>query len=102
MITKKSIIKGLSSIGCVFGYGLGAATLSGTYSRNISNVLGVDKIGYGLPLSWLQKSSMVYPNSPIQYSLSSENFIADAVFWSLVIGIPILLYKSYKWYKSRK
>ena len=60
-----------------------ATLISGVYAQDLS-LPGATVIGYGLPLSWLRKVTIVYPGSPTHYSLSVESFVLDIVFWSLI------------------
>ena len=38
-----------------------AALISGLYTQDLSYGLGVSVTGYGLPLSWVRKSTTIYP-----------------------------------------
>lgn len=60
-----------------------ATLISGVYAQDLS-LPGASVIGYGLPLSWLRKVTIVYPGSPTRYSLSVESLLLDIGFWSLM------------------
>ena len=60
-----------------------ATLISGVYAQDLS-LPSASVIGYGLPLSWLRKVTIVYPGSPARYSLSVEALLLDIGFWSLM------------------
>jgi len=66
-----------------------ATLISGFYTSDLTHGVGAHVAGYGFPLSWLTKSTIVYPGNPTSYSLSLESLLLDTAFWSLIIGIPI-------------
>jgi len=94
MTIAKKLTKGLA---CV-GLGSLASLISGVYTKDLTR-LGAHITGYGFPLSWLEKTTIVVPDRPTSYSLSLEGLLIDIVFWALLIGV---LYEGYRWYKSRK
>jgi len=101
----EKIKKGLTYIGAVIGWGGLVSLISGLYERDLPHGLGVTSLtGYGFPLSWLKKSTgaIIGPSKPTIYGFYPEILVIDVAFWSLIIGVPILLYELYKWYKSRK
>lgn len=70
-----------------------ATLISGLYAQDLS-LIGVSVTGYGLPLSWLKKVTVVYPGSPTRYSFSVESLLLDMGFWSLIATImAILVYR---------
>jgi len=95
-ITKK-LTRGLAYV----GLGSLASLISYLYTRDLNPLgyTGAYNTGYGFPLSWFKKTTIVYPSSPTFYSLSLEGLLIDIVFWALLIGV---LYEGYSWYKSRK
>lgn len=59
--------------------------------------VGASTTGYGFPFSWLQKVTIVYPDSPTNYNLSPLDLLMDFAFWSFTIGVLIILI----WLKPR-
>lgn len=72
--------------------GLIATLISGLYAQDLSRI-GVSVTGYGLPLSWLRKVAIVYPDSPSHYSFSFESFVLDILFWSLIATLAVIAYR---------
>ncbi len=101
----ENLKKGLGYLLSVIGYGSGASVCSYLYEQDLS-VYGRSITGRGFPLSWWKEGSIVYPNSPITYSFSPENFVIDIAFWSLLIGAPYVIHKGIhkgiQWYRTRK
>lgn len=94
MTIAKELTKGLAYL----GLGSLASLISGLYTKDWV-LLGAYHTGYGFPLSWLEKTTIVYPGRPTSYSLSLGGLLIDIAFWALLTGA---LYRGYKWYKSRK
>ena len=70
-----------------------ATLISGLYTQDLS-LIGVSVTGYGLPLSWLRKATIVYPGSPTRYSLSVESLLLDILFWSLIATLlAVMVYR---------
>lgn len=84
-----SRIKSALIILMIIAFGSIATLISGFYRQNLSNVVGVSVIGYGLPLSWYRVSWIVHPLMPAIHSFHWECFILDIVFWSLVMAVPV-------------
>ncbi len=76
----------------IFVSGLIATLISGLYAQDLSRI-GVSVTGYGLPLSWLRKVTIVYPGSPTRYSFSFESFVLDILFWSLIATLAVIAYR---------
>ena len=68
------------------------------YSQNMTVGLGAKITGYGLPLLWLEKVTIVVPGSPENYSLygSGLNLLADVAFWSIIVAITYFVYLQIK------
>jgi hypothetical protein len=70
--------------------GLVASLASALYTQNLTPpppFVGSSTTGYGFPLTWLKKVTIVYPGSPTAYDLSLSGFVADFAFWSLLMGV---------------
>jgi hypothetical protein len=70
--------------------GLIASSASALYTRDLTPpppFAGSSTTGYGFPLTWLKKVTIVYPGSPTTYDLSLSGFLADFAFWALCIGL---------------
>jgi len=70
--------------------GLLSSLASGLYTRDLTPpppFVGGVETGYGFPLTWLKKVTIVYPGSPTNYSLSLSGFLADFALWSLLMGV---------------
>jgi hypothetical protein len=63
--------------------------ISGLYPQDLSYGLGVSVTGYGLPLSWLKKSTIIYTGDAARYGFYLESFLLDMSFWSLIVGVTI-------------
>ena len=68
------------------------------YSQDMTVGLGASITGYGLPLLWLEKVTIVVPGSPETYSLygSGLNLLADIAFWSIIVAITYFVYLQIK------
>ena len=78
--------------------GVAIALLSAVYSADMTVGLGASITGYGLPLLWLKKVSIVVPGNPTTYSLygSGLYLLADIAFWTLITAIIYIVYKQVK------
>lgn len=78
--------------------GVAIALLSALYSQDMTVGLGATITGYGLPLLWLKKVTIVYPGNPTTYSLygSGLYLLADIVIWTIIVAIIYLVYKQIK------
>jgi hypothetical protein len=68
------------------------------YSQDMTVGLGAKITGYGLPLLWLEKVTIVVRGSPENYSLygSGLNLLADVAFWSIIVAITYFVYLQIK------
>ena len=75
--------------------GVFVSLVSGVYMQDLSQGVGALIIGYGLPMPWLERTTVVVPGPPRHYSLSwyGLGLLADIIFWSIIIGIVHTLYK---------
>ena len=78
--------------------GVAIALLSALYSQDMTVGLGASITGYGLPMLWLEKAVVVYPENPTTYSLygSGLYLIVDIVIWTIIVAIIYLAYKQIK------
>jgi len=78
--------------------GVAVALLSTVYSKDMTVGLGASITGYGLPLLWLKKVSLVVPGTPTTYSLygSGLYLLANIAFWTIIAAIIHLIYKQAK------
>jgi len=78
--------------------GIVISLLSAVYSTDMTVGLGASITGYGLPLLWLKKVSIIVPGNPDTYSLygSGLSLLADIVFWTIIAAIIYLIYKQVK------
>jgi len=78
--------------------GVAVALLSAVYSQDMTLGLGASITGYGLPLLWLKKVSIVVPGNPTTYSLygSGLYLLADIAFWTIIAAIIYIVYKQVK------
>jgi hypothetical protein len=78
--------------------GVAIALLSMLYSQDMTVGLGATITGYGLPLLWLKKVTIIVPVTPEEYSLygSGLYLLADIVFWTIIVALIYLLYKYVK------
>jgi hypothetical protein len=60
--------------------------------------LGASITGYGLPLLWLEKVTVIVPGTPETYSLygSGLNLLADIVFWTIIAEVIYVVYTHIK------
>jgi hypothetical protein len=77
-----------------------AALISGLYTQDLSYGLGVSVTGYGLPLSWVRKSTTIYPGEPTRYEFCLQSLLLDISFWSLIIGVSITVLSNFLKQKS--
>ena len=75
--------------------GIVISLLSAVYSTDMTVGLGASITGYGLPLLWLKKVTVIVPGTPDTYSLygSGLYLLADIVFWTIIAAIIYLIYK---------
>lgn len=85
----------VKSILLVIICGIVIALLSALYSQDMTVGLGASITGYGLPLLWLKKVTVIVPGTPDTYSLygSGLYLLADIVFWIIIAAIIFLIYK---------
>ncbi len=78
--------------------GVAVALLSVVYSQDMTVGLGASITGYGLPLLWLEKVTIVYPGNPTTYSLyeSGLSLLADIAFWTMIVAVIYVVYKQVK------
>ncbi|MFA5364802.1 MAG: hypothetical protein WC325_06435 [Candidatus Bathyarchaeia archaeon] len=71
------------------------ALLCTLYSQDMTVGMGASITGYGLPLLWLKKVTIVYPGSPEEYSLYDNGvpLLADIVFWVIIVTVVYFVYK---------
>jgi len=69
--------------------GVAVALLSALYSQDLTVGMGASITGYGLPMLWLKKVSIIYPGNPTTYSLYGFGSIllADIAFWIIIVAI---------------
>jgi len=79
-----------------------ATLISGLYTQDLSYGLGVSVTGYGLPLSWLKKSTIIYTGEPTRYGFYLEAFLLDISFWSLIIGVTITVVSNFLKQKNKQ
>jgi ribose/xylose/arabinose/galactoside ABC-type transport system permease subunit len=80
--------------------GVVVALLSVVYSQDMTVGVGASITGYGLPMLWLKKVSIVVPGNPTTYSLygSGSILLVDIVFWIIIVAI---IYAAYGLIKKR-
>lgn len=78
--------------------GVAIALLSALYSQDMTVGLGASITGYGLPLLWLKKVTLIVLGTPDEYSLygSGLYLLVDIVFWVVIVAIIYLLYTRIK------
>ena len=76
-------------------FGFIATLISGLYAQDLTYGLGVSVTGYGLPLSWLKKSTTIYPGEATRYEFYAQSLLLDISFWSLIIGVSIAVLSNY-------
>ncbi|MCW4014772.1 MAG: hypothetical protein NWF06_00200 [Candidatus Bathyarchaeota archaeon] len=74
--------------------GVVVTLLSVLYSQDMTVGLGATITGYGLPILWLEKVTIIVPGSPEDYLLynSGGSLIADIVFWTIISAIVYVAY----------
>lgn len=84
-------------LACVMS-GVIITLVSGLYTQDLSKGAGATITGYGLPLTWLEKTVIVVPGSPTSYSLSwyGLGLLADIACWSVLMVVVYLLYDRLK------
>lgn len=65
-------------------------------------LLGVQKFGYGFPFSWLEQSTVVYPNAPTVWSILWLELIANVVIWWIILAIVLYILKKRVFLKKGK
>jgi uncharacterized membrane protein len=75
----------------VFALGLMVTLLSGLYGRNMSQNIGVERIGYGYPLGW-HGHSQIALIMPVIYWFDWEALMLDVAFWSLVFTLLVAVF----------
>jgi hypothetical protein len=78
--------------------GIVISLVSALYSQDMTVGLGASITGYGLPLLWLKKVTVIVPGTPETYSLygSGLYLLADIVFWTIIAAIIYVVYKQVK------
>ena len=78
--------------------GIAISLLSALYSTDMTVGLGASITGYGLPMLWLKKVTVIVPGTPETYSLygSGLYLLVDIVFWTIIAAIIYLIYKQAK------
>lgn len=78
--------------------GIIIALVSALYSQDMTVGLGASITGYGLPLLWLKKVTVIVPGTPDEYSLygSGLYLLADIVFWTIIVAIIYAVYRQVK------
>lgn len=78
--------------------GIIVALLSTLYSQDMTVGLGATIIGYGLPLPWLEKVTVIVPGEPENYSLYNYglSLLADILFWTLIVAVIYVVYMQLK------
>jgi hypothetical protein len=76
-------------------FGVAVALLSALYSQDMTVGLGASITGYGLPMLWLKKVSIIVPGNPTTYSLygSGSYLLADIAFWIIIVAIIYAVYR---------
>jgi hypothetical protein len=78
--------------------GVVISLLSAVYSTDMTVGLGASITGYGLPMLWLEKVTVIVPGTPETYSLygSGLYLLVDIIFWTIIAAIIYLIYKQVK------
>jgi hypothetical protein len=80
----KTVLVGMA----ILALGLAATLLSGLYQRNMTELLGMSKVGYGYPLVWYgYYQAVLYPSPPPFYWSDWRAFTLDVAFWSLAFAL---------------
>lgn len=82
----------------VFVLGIALSFVFTFYTQDLSKGAGATITGYGLPLPWLERITLIVPDSPSSYSLywSGIGLLADICFWTVLIGIVVKIYYQFK------
>jgi hypothetical protein len=86
-------------------FGVVVALLSALYSKYMTVGLGASITGYGLPMLWLKKVSIIVPGNPTTYSLygSGSYLLADIAFWIIIVATIYAVYRqTEKRYRTRE
>jgi hypothetical protein len=75
--------------------GAAVGLLSVVYSQDLTVGVGALITGFGLPMLWLKKVSIVVPGSPTNYSLygSGMYLLVDIVLWIIIVAIIYAIYR---------
>jgi hypothetical protein len=85
--------------------GVAVGLLSAVYSLDVTVGVGASITGYGLPMLWLKKVSVIYPGNPTTYSLygSGIYLLADIAFWIIIVAIIYAVYwQIWKRYRAKE
>ena len=82
----------------MFVLGIILSFISTIYTQDLTEGVGATIIGYGLPLPWLERITIVVPDSTSSYSLywNGIGLLADICFWTVLMGIILTVYYRYK------
>jgi hypothetical protein len=88
----------ITTILLLIACGIVISLVSAVYSQDMTVGLGASITGYGLPLLWLKKVTVIVPGTPETYSLydSGLYLLADIVFWTIIAAIIYVVYKQVK------
>lgn len=78
--------------------GVVIALLSVIYSQDMTVGLGATITGYGLPLLWLKKVTLIVPGTPDEYSLYNYGLplLTNIVFWTIIVATIYVVYRQLK------
>jgi ribose/xylose/arabinose/galactoside ABC-type transport system permease subunit len=78
--------------------GIIIALASAVYSQDMTVGLGATITGYGLPMLWLKKVTIIVPGTPDEYSLYGSGLwlLVDIVFWIIIVAIIYFAYRLVK------
>jgi ribose/xylose/arabinose/galactoside ABC-type transport system permease subunit len=78
--------------------GIVIALVSAVYSQDMTVGLGASITGYGLPMLWLKKVTVIVPGTPEEYSLYDSGLwlLVDIVFWIIIVAIIYFAYRLVK------
>ena len=86
-VMRKTILR----VAIILNLGLIATLLSGLYRQDYS-MLGANRVGYGLPMTYYRGfQEVVMEPPPMQYSFYGEYLVLDLTFWSLVVALPFIV-----------
>ncbi len=76
-------------------FGVTITLLTALYSADMTVGVGASITGYGLPLLWLKKETIIVPGMPEEFSLNESGLylIADLIFWIIIAAIVYIIYK---------